>query len=208
MKMHIVESNICTALNATGVIGTKVTDKDKFMDAVARGVEAHDFTQDRIPGQAYIQVPAVPFVSAGVGKKTPRPQDYVLREHRGQVHAYLKREFAARVDGCAVVVYTKDAYLRDPDVTREEIQRIENIGYSNPLGFPDPPRWVCTVTHVLVAVLASAGPRSQLSPYRFTANLAGGNKEALVWTADEIRAKAREIMTYENEWSTVADDSV
>jgi hypothetical protein len=61
------------------------------------------------------------------------------------------------------------------------------------------------ITHVLVAVLAFAGPQSQLSPHRFAANLAGGNHEAQAWTADEIRAKAKDIMAYDNEWVTVAD---
>jgi len=36
-------------------------------------------------------------------------------------------------------------------------------------------------------------------------DLAGGNKEALVWTADEIRAKATEIRAYDEEWAVVAD---
>jgi hypothetical protein len=57
-----------------------------------------------------------------------------------------------------------------------------------------------------VAVLAAAGRESPLSPYRFAWNLAGGNHEAETWTADEIRAKAKEIMAYDGKWSTVADE--
>jgi hypothetical protein len=37
------------------------------------------------------------------------------------------------------------------------------------------------------------------------ANLAGGNLEALTWTADEIRQKAKEIKEFTSEWSVVAD---
>jgi hypothetical protein len=113
----------------------------------------------------------------------------VCREHRGVVSAYLRREFAAPVTGCALVVYTRKAYFQDPDVTPAEAARIDAL---------DP-------THVLVAVLAFAGPKSPLPPYRLVWNLAGGNNEALLYTADEIRAKAKEAIDYDNDWSPVAD---
>ena len=58
---------------------------------------------------------------------------------------------------------------------------------------------------MLVAVLAFAGPKAPLSPYRLVHNLAGGNNEAAQWTADEIRAKALESKVYYDEWCTVAD---
>lgn len=189
--MRIALSNICTAFQAAGVIGSKVLDGVEFFRILEHAVAAHDFSQDRIPGQGFIQLPTTgSLVSAGVGRRREDPQDYVLREYRGRVAAFLKREFAAETQSCAVVVYTKDAYLNDPDITPEETRRIELL---------DPP-----VTHLLVTVLASAGP-SQLSPHRFTANLAGGNHEAQAWTADEIRAKAKAIMEYDDEWVTVAD---
>jgi len=57
----------------------------------------------------------------------------------------------------------------------------------------------------VVAVLASAGPRAPLGVGRFVANLAGGNNEASVWSGDEIRAKAREIVAYDDAWCVVAD---
>jgi len=203
---QIVPSNICSAFGTHSVIGSKVINHAEFNRMLLAAVAAHDFSADRIPGQAFILIPeAIPFVSAGAGRPTTDPSNYVLREYRGKVSAFLKREFAAPVEGCAAVVYTKKAYLDDPDITPEEAQRIDSFGYMNPLGFPDPAYWVCTVTHVLVTVLAFAGPQSQLSPHRFTANLAGGNHEAQVWTADEIRAKAKDIMGYDNSWTTVAD---
>jgi hypothetical protein len=120
---------------------------------------------------------------------------YTLRLYRGRVSAFLKRKHAAATESLHCVVYTRQAYFDDPDITPEEMARIVAVDLLN--GRP--------VTHVLVAVLASAGPQSQLGPYRFTANLAGGNHEAQVWTADEIRAKARAIMAYDQAWQTVAD---
>jgi hypothetical protein len=188
--MLIIPSDICSAFD-NDVIGSKVVSKAEFSLILCKAVEAHDFTQDRVPGQGFIQIPeAIPFVSSGVGHPTENPDNYVLRCYRGRVSAFLKREYAAPVESCAVVVYTKQAYLNDPDITPEEAARV-----NQPL-----------VTHVLVAVLASSGPKSELSPHRFTANLAGGNLEAQVWTADEIRAKARLVIDYDQLLVSVADN--
>jgi hypothetical protein len=187
--MRIIASNICSALNHPA-IGSRVTNIAKFYEVMEAAVAAHDFTKDRVPGQGFIVVPeAVAYVSAGVGPRSKNPQDYVLREHRGVVGAYLKREFAAQVTGCALVIYTKEAYLKDPDVTAEEAEVIQ----------------LTEATHVLVAVLAFAGPDSPLPPYRLVWNLAGGNREAATWTADEIRSKAKAAIDYDNAWVTVAD---
>jgi len=189
--MKIALSSIVTAFS-TQAIGTKVTDPDGFWKVVTAAVEAHDFTSDKVPGQGFILVPeASPFVSGGVGRNVDDPAAYVLRSHRGKVHAYLKREFAAPIEGCAVVVYELQAYLADPDINETPGEGARILS-ENP-------------THVLVAVLAFSGPKSVLSPYRFVKNLAGGNHEALSWTAEEIRAKARDIAVQTDEWSTVAD---
>lgn len=198
--MNIIPSNICSALDDTGVIGSKVTNLVEFMEVLMTAVAAHDFKKDRIPGQGYIVIPdAVPFVSSGVGRRTLDPADYVLRLYRERVGAFLKREFAAPVTTCAAVVYTMDAYLSDPDITPDEAARVTELAIlQSEVTSSD-------INYVLVTVLASSGEASKLSPHRFTANLAGGNKEAQVWTADEIRAKAREIIGYESDWVTVAD---
>jgi hypothetical protein len=115
-----------------------------------------------------------------------------LRRYRNKLWANFRLRaisLAAPVDNVAVVVYTLDAYLKDPDCTPEETTRIKDMG----------------PTHVLVAVLASAGKPSTLTAHRFVHNLAGGNLEALAWTADEIRQKAREIKEFSSEWTVVAD---
>ena len=199
MTIKITDADIVTAFDGKGVIGSKVTNFEGFQKAVLKAVEAHDFTEGDIPGQAFIMVPeAAPFVSAGAGKKSTSPEDFVLREHRGQVNAYLRREHAAPTEGCAVVMYTLEAYLDDPDVDEAEATRIKaEADVREPVGVP--------VTHVLVAVLAFAGPSSPLDPWRFVHNLAGGNKEALVWGGDTIREKAKEIRDYWGEWAIVAD---
>jgi hypothetical protein len=195
--MNITTSNICSAFGTHSVIGSKVTNHTEFSRVLLAAVAQHDFTQDRIPGQGFILIPeAIPFVSSGVGRPTENPDDYTLHLYRGRVSAFLLRERAAVAESCAVVIYTRQAYLDDPDVTIEEAARVAALDLA--LG-------ATPVTHVLVAVLASSGPRGELTPYRFTANLAGGNHEAQVWTADEIRAKAKDIMGYDDSWTTVAD---
>jgi len=186
--MKIAFSNICSA-NASETIGSKITNDAGFTDVTLKAVEAYDFAAARIPGQGFIVCPElVPFVSAGVGPRSSDPSRYVCREHRGHVTAYLKREFAAPVTGCALVVYTREAYVRDPDVTPEEVARLGDA------------------THIIVAVLAfTSDAPSPLPPYRLVWNLAGGNREAALYTADEIRAKAKAAIDFDNAWSPVAD---
>lgn len=185
-------SNICSAF-AGQTIGTKVLDAEAFMITLSAAVETYDVSGDRVPGQHFVVLPeaARPLVSAGVGRRTTDPADYVLRVHRDRVEAYLRRDKAAEVEGVAVVVYTTAAYLADPDVLADpaEAERIRQSECS----------------HVIVAVLAFAGPKAPLSPYRLVHNLAGGNREAAEWSADEIRGKAAESTAYWNEWETVAD---
>jgi hypothetical protein len=189
--VRVSHSSLITAFSPQ-TIGTKVIDHKGFRREMCRAVYDHDFSRDRIPGQALIEVPrAIPFVSSGVGKHIDEPEAYVLRSHRGKVHMYLHREFAAPVDRCAIVAYTMAAYLDDPDIE-------ETPGEADRILDEDP-------THVLVAILAYSGNQTALSPYRFVKNLAGGNHEALAWTADEIRAKACEIANYTDTWSVVAD---
>lgn len=188
--MKIAISNVCSAFESV-TIGTKVLDNKALMDAVATAIGKHDTSQDRAPGQHFIQLPPVcaSMVSAGVGRRTVDARDYVLRVHRGRIHAYLQREKALPCSGVAVVVYTRKAYLADPEVSGTERQKM--LGDDT--------------THVIVAILGDSGVPSQLDPYRFTSNLAGGNNEALTWSADEIRAKARHIKEYDDAYCVVAD---
>lgn len=188
---NIVLASIVTAFDDK-TIGSKVINTSAIHKGIILAVEETDFEDQRVPGQALIPLPnLLDAVSGGVGKHTQNPSDYVKRLYRGKVRLFLRRELAEPVESLSVVVYTKEAYLNDPDVLGDpkEVARIEE---------KDP-------THVLVAVLASAGPQSPLSPGRLVHNLAGGNNEALEWGADEIREKARESIDYYNNWGTVAD---
>jgi hypothetical protein len=148
----------------------------------------------------------IPHVSAGVGPKSADVSRYVLRDWRGEVKPFLKREHASEVESLLVIVYTVDAYLADPQVDASERSQIEagkattfNPRVAKPSGF-------VPYTHVIVAVLANAGPKPPAySPSRLVANLAGGNNDAAKWDADTIRAHAVAAQDYAANWSVVAD---
>jgi hypothetical protein len=194
------KANILQAFSLGAVVGSRVVRQDSFMEALRLEVDRFDFAAQTTPGQGFIPMPSDThyMVSAGVGRKVADPGAYVLREWRGSVNAYLKREHAEPVESLAVIVYTLDAYLADPDVAgdADEVARVtsnERDGYA-------------PVSHVIVAVLANAGPKPPAySPGRLVANLAGANKDALAWDADTIRGKAKEAQDYADEWSVVAD---
>ena len=185
-------ANILTALDFKA-IGTKVHPAkiERFLDLLQDAIANFDFASCRQPGQGLVPLPqeTCDMVSAGIGQRTDNPVDYLIRKHRGKVGLYLHRALAAKPDKVAAVVYTAEAYLNDPEIQDEESSRVKKGGF----------------THMLVAILASAGPPSPLTPGRFASNLAGGNNEAMNWTADEIRAKAKEIDDYAKTWCVVAD---
>lgn len=183
-------SNIVTAFKEV-VIGTKILNHDKFKELVIEAIQNFTWGEESFPGQAVIDLPekACNLVSSGVGRRTMNPDDYVIRKHREKVRLYLKRDHAEECSNVRVVIYTLDAYLDDPDVDMREANRIIANGF----------------THMLVAVLGSSGPKSPLTPGRFVHNLAGGNNEALAWTAEEIQKKAKEIKNYYDTWCTIAD---
>ncbi len=186
-------AGILSAFSST-TIGTKVLDRGAFLRELAKVTETYDPSGDREPGQHFVMCPeGKPFVSAGVGRRTRNAEDFVLRNGRFGVDVYLKREKAAEVEGLAVVVYTRDAYLADPDLQKpEEAAERRRIEESD-------------CSHVVVAVLAFAGPKSPLSPRTLVHNLAGGNHEALQWNVDEIHSIAKQVEGYWEEWCVVAD---
>lgn len=188
---RLLHANILTAFSDC-TIGTKVTDYKEFERVAIAAIEKFDFAGQRVPGQGFIPCDdLIPYVSAGVGARTQDPNDYVARLYRGNVELFLRRDRAAKVTGAALVVYTREAYLADPDVRTNESEQAR-VATSD-------------ATHILVAVLAFAGPKAPLTPTRLVHNLAGGNNEAAGWTADEIRAKAEEVKQYWDEWVVVAD---
>lgn len=193
--MRFATSAVCHAFDKRA-IGSRVIDEAGFNATLAAALQVHDTATDRAQGQHFLRMTASAhaFVSSGEGKRTPNPDDYVLREHRGVVSPFLRREFALPLEALAVVVYTVEAYLADPEINTipGEAERIQSEAAEG-------------VTHVIVAVIASAAPHAPRTPYRFTVALAGGNNEADDWTLEEVRRLASESVTYWDEWAIVAD---
>lgn len=176
----------------TPVIGTKIIDRSMFVSLVAQRIKAHDKSKDRESGQHFIVMPELlGCVTGGVGTRSLEPADYVLRAYRGKVRAFLKREKAETLTDksfLAVVVFSVEAYLRDPDVRRdeEEAARIQKSNF----------------THVLVAIIAGS---NYMSPDTAIHNIAGGNNEWNKMTLEDIRTKAKWVEEVDNLLCTVAD---
>jgi hypothetical protein len=162
-NMNFYVSRICTAFQEK-TIGTKVIKPDAF-----KGVLAQTLTKYKMPpsGHGFAPMPeAHEFVSCGVGRidDTTEESDLVVRKHRGNWGVYLRREKAIPMDSLYCVVYTREAYLLDPDVEPEEIAELGEA------------------THVIVAVLASVGAKAPLGPNTLIHNIAGGNAEFIPQT--------------------------
>jgi hypothetical protein len=194
--IKIMTSCVCSAFEDEA-IGSRVTDPDDFIFHVYEALKTHDPSQDSTEGQHILAMSlnadAMRTVSAGVGLRSDNPEDYVLRNHRGRVAAFLKRDLALHTIGLNVVVYTVEAYLKDPDIKNHQAEQERVVTHG--------------ATHVIVSVRAEAGPKSPLTPFRFVHNLAGGNldfsEEKL--SVSGLIKMAEEIIKYTDEWSIVAD---
>ncbi len=220
-------------------VGSKVTNVEVFLRILSEALASHDTDGDEVAGQHCVELPVtdelLAAVTSGVGARQGRTEaDYVLRDHRGITGAYLKRECALPAESVRVIVYTLEAYVSDPDVPAEEAERVtrpfviqqDGVKFWHPQiteTTPDAEK----ISHVIVAVLADAGPKAPLSPRRFVANLAGGNNamvarleaiEDALYEApspDQISAaikalraltrEAAEVTAYDEKYCVVAD---
>lgn len=177
-------------------VGTKVKlSAQQFCQEILQpALMAHDAGTNRAPGQHFVLLKQLreenlaAIFESGVGRRTQNPSDYFPVLWRGEVALVGKRSLALPVTGAACIVYTRAAYLADPQITDEGRRWLE----------PE-------TTHVLVDVLAFSGPEARLGYARFVKNLAGGNNAQLAATADEIRQEARLVEAYNAEYVVVGD---
>lgn len=182
--MKIAIADIVTCFAAV-TVGTKVIAEKAFMKVLEKAISEFQIPEN---GQCFIGLPCFDLVTSGVAcKKSMKLDDYIHREHRGEVLSFAKRSCAAPCESLVAFVYTVEAYIDDPRVSDEEAKRVADSDY------------------VLVCVLASAGAGCTPSIHRFVRNLAGGNSAYANLTADEIREAAVEVVEYDNYWITVAD---
>lgn len=186
--MNISVSNICSSFSEN-TIGTKVIHHDAFFYELKKALQSYKWPENN---RGFVSLDnALYTVSSGVAIRPGLSvSDYVLREHRGEIEMFARREHAATATALNVIVYTKDAYVGDPQVDINEAIRVKDADY------------------VVVAVLATAGPKPQLSSHRFVRNLAGGNiiySPEQGYTLEKAIEDAKAIVAYEKEWVTVAD---
>ncbi len=175
----------------TGGMGTQVQRSDAFIAALIVAMAKHDTSNDRCEGQYAIRMdPSVindAGVSCGVGPASEDASRYHSRCYRGKVSSYLKREYAAAPESVTALVYSAAAWNTDPQVIEYGLAP-------------------CEGDYCIVGVRAEAGPDlGAFSAARLVANLAGGNNEAKLWTADEIRELAAKSVEFYSKWSTVCD---
>jgi hypothetical protein len=188
-KIILMPSSIWKAYDEH-CIGSKVKLTYPFEIKVREAIRTHDTSKDRAEGQHFLPISVEGIVSCGVGLNTRFPEDYVLRNWRGRVQPFLKREHALPLSSCSVIVYTKQAYLNDPQIDEAEAERVN----------------ASDATHILVALLANAkGVPNAYGTYRLVSNLAGGNNAFENITIEEIKEQAAASLQYEDTWCVVAD---
>lgn len=185
--MNIEISSICQAFNSS-CVGTKVTDRDAFMDELKVALAAFEMPTSG-HGSLVLSSAVAPIVLSGDCRREGLTEDdYIVRQWRGEMMVFAKRR-EGLASFCVAIVYTIDAYLADPQVSESERDRVAGA------------------THVLVAVLGSCGPKPTLSSSRFVRNLAGGNPDYAPGrkTNEELATEAASIVDYESKWVVVAD---
>ena len=163
-----------------GAVGTLITQVNPYLDLLSDQIVSFSFPKDGdSAGQGFIPIPGGEgLVLPGIGLRTLLSETTgVIREHRGEKQLCLDRTKAdiGHADSVAAIVYTLDAYLKDPEVSKEDKKSAEEGPY----------------THVLITTLGFKGPKGEppVSPHRFARNIAGGNRKYLS-TGKSIVAKA------------------
>lgn len=179
----------------SSTIGTKVINRQGFFKHLDRAI-----TEQLIPNVNSmvldLGVDARSCVSPGSGKRHHAdgtilpPSCYVLREYRGRVEPFLRREFAHTIPGQnpTALLYTREAALDDKDIKAdpEEWQQIHDSDAGLVLG----------------AIWYGQAARSA---YRFVAGLSGHNEQMMGWDLATIHKEAPNTKDYEDNWATVAD---
>jgi hypothetical protein len=189
--MNIGISNIVTAFDEK-TIGSKVINSYEFIMDLSNSIrEFQELFLNN--GQALIPLKNPDNVSCGIALRSGIPlEGFHAKLYRDEVSLYAKRNYALKADHISAVVYTIQAYKADPQVSLEEVKELEEK----------------QVDYVLVAVLASVGPKPPMGSGRFVRNLAGGNnryKSENGYTLEQAITEAQEIVSYEQRYITVAD---
>ena len=187
--MNIFLHPIAKAQFTPEAIGTFVRRPMALQVAIEEALLQYKFPEN---GQGFVSLPEADwcYVLPGVARRTTNPEDYCNRLHRGKVGQFLDRTKVAlpALSGVAAIIYTREAFLADPQTSDAEKQAFIEAGH----------------THCWVTTLAFAGPKPPVTSWRFVVNLAGGNAAYETMTRDELVEMAQSIEAYEAEWAVVA----
>lgn len=187
--MKIFMHDLAAAQMTPSAIGTFVQKPMALHTAIMAALETYEFPEN---GQGFVSLPEEAWanVMPGVAKRTKNPEDYCNRLHRGKVEQFLRRDKVAlpALSGVAAIVYSKKAFLADPQTSDSEKQGFVETGF----------------THCWVTTLAFAGPKPPVTSWRFVVNLAGGNAAYAEMTKEQLVEMAQSIEAYESEWCVVA----
>lgn len=179
-RVKVIDSRTMTA-SRNNTFGPKILDRAGFYRELEKAVAGVEWPKDF----AIIILPpnVANMVSAGVGRRSPHPEDYVVRRYEGRVGLYLKRSKAARPNLVTATVYTRHAYLTE----LAELGIDENIE---------------DATHVLTDVVTHTdGPNWPLDPLRFAIRFAQNQ----FISEDSAKRQATKILELDSKWSLVAD---
>ncbi|KKW28677.1 MAG: hypothetical protein UY72_C0064G0005 [Candidatus Uhrbacteria bacterium GW2011_GWD2_52_7] len=176
------------------VVGYKIPDLEAFIAAVKDAFVNPDLNEVT-PGEFVISKPEISrLVKPGIGKRSNNPEDYVLRNHRGKVGAFLKREFAIPYADYNVIIWTLPRFSKESTESPSDFEDLTKFMKSG-------------CTHALVGAKAASAvvdaedfvrnimdtPRQDFFTHPF---------EVLV---DDVRNSAQRVTTFYDMWSLVAD---
>lgn len=189
MIINLGISSVCKAFD-DACVGTRVvsTKRDFVKGLITEAVSVYGMPDN---GQGFIPLPgeACEAVFSGDDSREGLTAAHtIVKEWRGELMMFACRTMRGLTATFVVaIVYTREAYFADLEVDEAERARLGDV------------------THVLVALLGSRGPKPTLSSSRFVRNLAGGNNSFAHMGHQDLVTMAKEIVAYETAWITVAD---
>lgn len=136
-------------------------------------------------------------VSSGIGPRSRKKEDYILRSRFGRFGAYRKRSAALPAEKVSLWVLTKEQYVKEE---RRYLDADEALSLEE----------LVDVTHVIVSVTITAGPiadRHIQSPLDFVSGLGRlVSNPRTKRTMHQIAQEAWRITQYERDFCPVADE--
>jgi hypothetical protein len=194
MTINVKVSSFAIQFNETGV-GSRVLDRARLIDFTSKRLETYKFPvegDDNFVNEGEGVMPlneALETVGSGTASRADCEEaDIFPHVHRDVEEMFASRDKACKAEGLSMVMYTWANYSSNNGVKPEE--KLSLAEGEEP-------------THIIVAVLASAGPDPQVSEVRFLANLEGGKYDNMSFEEQDVLAD--KVIAYNEKWITVCD---